>query len=88
VSTFTSWPTLALVTFDFSASPFTMSAGTGYAIVLEYTGGNSTNTIPVAKNNAGTHPGNKVEQDSLVNGGAWHTDPGIDTIFYVYGDVQ
>ena len=21
------------------------------------------------------------------NGGAWHTDPGLDAIFYVYGNV-
>ena len=71
VSTFSPWPTLALVTFDFTASPYLMSAGVPYAIVMEYSGGSPTDDVPVAKNRAGTHPGNKTEMDS----GVWEADP-------------
>ena len=83
VSTLSPWPTLALVTFDFTPNGFLMSAGVPYAIVVEYSGGSSTNTVPVGKNNMGTHPGNKTE----MNLGAWIADADFDTIFYVYGDL-
>ena len=83
VSTLSPWPTLALVTFDFTPNGFLMSAGVPYAIVAEYSGGSATNTVPVGKNNVGTHPGNKTEMDL----GVWIADADYDTIFYVYGDV-
>ncbi len=83
VSTLSPWPTLALVTFDFTPNGFLMSAGVPYAIVAEYSGGTATNTVPVGKNNTGTHPGNKTE----MNLGVWIADADFDTIFYVYGDL-
>jgi hypothetical protein len=84
VSTLSAWPSLALTTFDFSASNFSMAAGAPYAIVVECPFGCSTQrgTVPVAKNNAGTHPGHHVE----MNSAQWSAGTS-DTIFYVYGDV-
>ena len=83
VSTLSAWPTLALVTFDFTLNGYLMSAGVPYAIVVEYPGGSSTNTVPVGIDTSGTHPGNKAE----LNSGFWIADADFDTIFYVYGDV-
>jgi hypothetical protein len=85
VSTLNSpWTNPALVTFDFTANQYLMSADVPYAIVVEYSGGTATNTVPIGKDKSSpTHPGNKVEKES----GAWIADDGGDAIFYVYGDV-
>ena len=83
VSTLSPWPKLALAAFDFTPNGYLMSAGVPYAIVMEYSGGSSTNTVPVGKDNAGTHPGHKID----VERGVWIADAGMDAIFYVYGDL-
>lgn len=82
VSDLSPWPVLSLVTFHFPGTPFAMLAGVPYAIVVEYSGGNATNLVPVGKDNSGSHPGNKTERD----GDLWVADAPLDTIFYVYGD--
>lgn len=83
VGTLSPWPNLKFAEFSFPAPRFLMSETVPYAIVVEYTGGTATNTVPVGKDNSGTHPGNKVNFDS----GAWIADAPLDTIFYLYGDL-
>lgn len=77
VSTLTT--TLALVTFTFS-TPFTMSSGTDYAVVVEYAGSDATNLIAVGYDLVGsTHAGNMARLSS----GSWASASG-DLCFYTY----
>lgn len=84
VSTFPVFTNYALQRFTFPGTPPQLMAGTSYAIVVEYTGANGANDVPLGRDvSAPTHPGNAVEFSS----GAWVSESGRDIIFAVYGDT-
>src|ERR1035437_2621786 len=73
-----------LITFSFSgANRITLSANTNYCVVINYSGGNSSNYLVVGTDNV-THlaPGNVSYS---YNGTSWGTSSGEDVCFYVYG---
>jgi len=74
---------IGLVSFYFSgANQITLEAGTDYAVVLEYSGGNYSNDIEVGRDSAApSHGGNTVV---LENNDTWSYDIAYDVIFYVY----
>jgi hypothetical protein len=79
--------TLALVTFSFTgANRILLNADTKYVVVVEYSGGNSSNQVWIgADNTSPTHDGNVVryyyyEVDN------WDAVSGWDVCFYVYGE--
>jgi hypothetical protein len=82
VSTLTT--TIALINFNFSGDErITLTNGTNYVVVLEYTGGNSSNKVLIgADSTSPTHGGNRVSHD----GTNWQADNTHDLIFYVYSD--
>ncbi len=63
------------------ASPPTLSPGTNYVIVIEYSGGSASNRLEVGLNaSAGGHAGNCSYQVS-----SW-TAEAYDLTFYIYGN--
>lgn len=75
-------PTFGLQTFNFS-TPYVISAGQSYAIIVEYTtGGAATNNIAVGVDtSAPTHDGTSVY--SIDSGATWLTNT-YDVCFYIY----
>ena len=72
---------LSLVEFTFS-TPYTIQAG-NYFILLEYTGGNTSNCIAVRYDNSSlAHTGNYAR----YTGGSWVVNALRDLCFYVYGN--
>ena len=73
---------LALITFNFTgANRITLADGTYYVVVIEYSGGDSSNRVYVAKDDSSqTHEGNGCNStDSL----SW-SSTSSDRVFYVY----
>ena len=73
----------ALSTFTFSgANKITLSDGTYYVVVVEYSGGDTSNNVIVGLDNSSpSHSGNTVAYSSSWN---YYSR---DTIFYVYKDA-
>lgn len=79
VSTLTGY---TLVTLTFS-TPYFMDLGTPYVIVLEYSGGDNSNSISFGyRFNTGVHAGNRVRYQNS----AWIASGSDDAIFYLYGE--
>ncbi len=75
--------TYALITFTFS-TPYTLSANTKYAIVLEasdVTGTGSNYVTAGMDNSSPTHAGNRF----TMTGGVYTADSTRDMCYYVYG---
>lgn len=77
---------LALTTFTFPIA-YSMTPGTTYAIIIEYTtGGASNNSIAVGVDTSSpTHSGGSVY--SINSGSSWTTNT-YDVCFYVYANVS
>jgi Calx-beta domain/Right handed beta helix region len=89
VSTFQVYGNYAFQRFTFPGTPPTLTAGTPYAIVVEYTLANGANDVPLGRDILGVstppmHPGNEVEFDTLTG---WAALSDRDIIFAVYGDT-
>lgn len=59
----------------------TLTNATNYVIAVEYTGGDGTNFVQIAKDSSGTHPGNYSEDT-----GSWAASSVADLIFSVYSE--
>ena len=73
---------LALVEFNFTgANKITLTNGTHYFIVLEYSGGDVSNKVVFGFDTSGSHSGNVADYDS-----SWGTLDffGSDLCFYIY----
>lgn len=83
VSTLTGY--YALKTFTFSgANQIELTNGTNYVIVVEYSGGDSSNYVLVGLDlSTLAHSGNGVYSIS----GSWYSDANTEAIFYVYEQV-
>lgn len=74
----------ALPTFTFSGvNKITLTAGTKYCVVINYSAGNSTNKLLVGFDITGTASGNRSISS---NGSSWTANSSYDLVFYVYGD--
>lgn len=70
------------IEFTFPA-PYQLQAGTNYVVVVEFSGGNSTNRLTVGCDNSSpNHPGNLAGYD-----GSWGASSTQDLCFQIYGDV-
>lgn len=69
--------TAQLVEFNFS-TPYTLSSGTNYVIVVEYTNGTSTDYISARRTTSSVHSGNASHYIS-----SWSADSGFDLEFAV-----
>ena len=74
----------ALITFDFTGEEqYTLIEGTKYCIVVEYYGGDISNSIGVLLDSTSpTHTGNYLKYYD----DAWSYNAAVDTIFYVYAE--
>lgn len=69
-----------LITFTF-ATPYVMTQGTSYVIVLEYSGGSGGNYLSIGGGDSNLPTGNPVQD----YGSGWVTYTGDAYNFYVYG---
>lgn len=84
VSTVPSFSTHSLISFKFSgANKIKLVDGAKYAIVVSFTGGDSSNYLyPGVDATSPTHPGNLA-----VYTGSWTALSGSDMCFYIYADT-
>lgn len=75
---------LELFEFTFD-TPYQMSSGTNYVVVVYYSGGDGSNRIEVGHDSSSpTHNGNMV---LITSGSAWSSASTRDVIFEIYNEV-